>query len=47
MLATGIGGVTAGVVLASAVRVHIASIVRKLNVAKRADAIELFQRSGT
>jgi DNA-binding NarL/FixJ family response regulator len=35
------------VLSASAVRVHIASIVRKLNVPKRADAIKLFQRSGT
>jgi len=35
------------VLSASAVRVHIASIVRKLNVADRAAAAELFRRSGT
>jgi DNA-binding NarL/FixJ family response regulator len=29
------------------VRVHIASIVRKLHVADRAAAAELFRRSGT
>lgn len=31
----------------SAVRVHISSIVRKLNVAGRAEAAEMFRRSGT
>jgi two-component system nitrate/nitrite response regulator NarL len=35
------------VLSASAVRVHIASIVRKLQVADRAAAVELFRRSGT
>jgi DNA-binding NarL/FixJ family response regulator len=35
------------VLSASAVRVHIASIVRKLQVADRAAATELFRRSGT
>jgi DNA-binding NarL/FixJ family response regulator len=35
------------VLSASAVRVHIASIVHKLQVADRAAAIELFQRSAT
>jgi DNA-binding NarL/FixJ family response regulator len=35
------------VLSASAVRVHIASVVRKLNVPDRAAAAELFRRSGT
>jgi DNA-binding NarL/FixJ family response regulator len=35
------------VLTASAVRVHIAAIVRKLHVANRAAAAELFQRSET
>jgi DNA-binding NarL/FixJ family response regulator len=35
------------VLSASAVRVHIASIVRKLEVGDRAAAVELFRRSGT
>ena len=35
------------VLSASAVRVHIASIVRKLEVADRAAAAELFRRPGT